>query len=126
MQFDECPHCRKRLEIVGLKFGFNGVATVSACPSCGIASSDDGKRLGASARLMSAMVAAFDMMDELNARLRYLVAFVIAAVITAAVLRHSLHIYGGLPREEIRVNAMTALIPAVSFLLILLARKRRR
>jgi len=76
--------------------------------------------------LMTALVRALDMMDELNARFRYLVAFVIAAVVTAAVLRHSLHVYGGIPREEIRVNAVTALIPAVSFLFLLLARKRRR
>jgi hypothetical protein len=63
--------------------------------------------------------------EELNARFRSVVAFVIAAVFTAALLRHSLHVYGGISREEIREDAITALIPAVSFLLILLARKRR-
>jgi hypothetical protein len=65
------------------------------------------------------------MTEELNARFKSVVAFVVAAVFAAALLRHSLHVYGGISREEIREDAITALIPAVSFLLILLARKRR-
>jgi hypothetical protein len=109
MEFDVCPHCQRRLEIVCVKLTFIGALTVSACPSCGLASSDDRR---------------VDMIEALNARFRSVVAFVVAAVLTAAVLRHVLHVYGGLLREEIRAGAIMALL-ALSFLSIFYTRKRR-
>jgi hypothetical protein len=63
------------------------------------------------------------MMDALNLRFRHVVAFIVGALILAAVLRHTIHIYGGFSREEIRAGALAAL-PAVVLAIIFLQRKR--
>ena len=64
-------------------------------------------------------------MDSLNLRFRYVLAFLIAAVITAAALRHGVHVYGGISPEETRNDAIMA-IPAVALAIIVFRRKRRR
>jgi hypothetical protein len=63
-------------------------------------------------------------MDSLDQRFRYVLAFLIGAVITAAGLRHAIHIYGGISREEIRTGALMA-IPAVALAVIFFRRKRQ-
>jgi uncharacterized membrane protein YeaQ/YmgE (transglycosylase-associated protein family) len=67
----------------------------------------------------------FCEMDPTKLRLRYLLGILVAAVVTAAGLRHFLHVDAGYSREEIR---MLALIPAVIglFLVVALVRWRRR
>jgi uncharacterized membrane protein YeaQ/YmgE (transglycosylase-associated protein family) len=64
-------------------------------------------------------------MDPTKFRLRYLLGILVAAVVTAAGLRHFLHVDAGYTREEIRT---LALIPAVIglFLVVALVRWRRR
>ena len=52
-------------------------------------------------------------------------AILFAAVVTAAALRHIVHVYGGIPREEIRLDALLT-IPLVVLAIILLRRKRRQ
>jgi hypothetical protein len=47
------------------------------------------------------------------------------AVITAAVLCHGVHVYGGFSREEIRTGALMA-IPVVVLAVIFFRRKRRQ
>jgi hypothetical protein len=37
-QDDECPNCRDPLEIAQVKFGFNCISFVSACPNCRLVS----------------------------------------------------------------------------------------
>ncbi len=64
-------------------------------------------------------------MDSLDQRFRYVLAFLIGAVITAAALRHAVHVYGGISREEIRWYALVA-IPAVALAIIFFRRKRQR
>jgi len=66
------------------------------------------------------------MMETLNARFRHIVGFLIIAVFVAAVLRHVLHVYGSISREEIRTGSLLALFFSVSLYLTLLAIKRRR
>ena len=53
------------------------------------------------------------MLDQLNLRFKYVLAFMIGAVIAAAALRHGVHVYGGFSREEIRTDALMA-IPFVA------------
>ncbi len=48
------------------------------------------------------------MLDPREFRLRYLVAIVVGTILIAALLRHLLHVYGGLSREDIRVDALIA------------------
>jgi hypothetical protein len=50
---------------------------------------------------------------------------VVAAILIAALLRHVLHVYGGLSREDIRVDALIALA-IVTTTAILLRRLSRR
>jgi hypothetical protein len=65
----------------------------------------------------------FGMMEVLNSRVRYALAFLMAALIAAALLRHVVHVYGGISREEIRAGALLA-ISVVSLALFLFARRR--
>ncbi len=62
-------------------------------------------------------------MDSLNLRVKRIVAFIIGAVIVAAVLRHAFHVYGGFSRPEIAMGALIA-VPAVVLVIILLRKKR--
>jgi hypothetical protein len=64
-------------------------------------------------------------MDSLNQRFRYVLAFLIGAVISAAALRHGVHVYGGISPEDIRVGALMA-IPAVALAIMFFRRKRQR
>jgi branched-subunit amino acid transport protein len=62
-------------------------------------------------------------MHSLEQRFRYVLAFLIGAVITAAVLRHVLHVYGGIPSQEMRLDALMT-IPAVALAILFFPRKR--
>ena len=48
--------------------------------------------------------------DPRSFRLRNFLAIVFAAVLIAAILRHVLHVYAGIPREEIRADAFIAIV----------------
>jgi hypothetical protein len=131
---DCCPHCRSPFEIVQVKFRFNGTALISTCPNCAIASVDEwfaaepkildiAKKLAITARGFWQGVAS--LMHSLDQRFRHILVFLIGAVITAALLRHAIHMYGGISREEIRTGALMA-IPAVALAVIFFRRKRQR
>src|SRR5258708_21504518 len=86
---DFCPHCRSPFEIVIVKFRLNGTAMVATCPNCAIASvherrADNVKKLAITTRAYWHGVARMDCLEQ---RFRYVVAFLIGALITAAVLR---------------------------------------
>jgi hypothetical protein len=66
------------------------------------------------------------MIETVNARFRHVVVFLIIAVFVAAVMRHVLHVYGSISREEIRAGSLLALVFAVLFYLTVSAIKRRR
>ena len=67
------------------------------------------------------------LLDPRSFRLRNLLAIALAAVLTAAVLRHVLHVYGGITREEIRANAIVAmLIVSVATILFRQVSRRRQ
>lgn len=65
------------------------------------------------------------MLDPREFRFRYLVGIVVAAILIAALLRHVLHVYGGLSREDIRADALIAVLVIV-LTTILLRRLSRR
>jgi hypothetical protein len=128
-QADFCPNCRNPFEIVTVKFRINGTAMIVACPNCAIASKwraakslDNAKTLAINAQVFWRGIA---RMDSFEQRFGYALAFLIGAVITAAALRHGVHVYGGFSREEIRVGALIA-IPAVALAIIFFQRKRHR
>jgi len=64
-------------------------------------------------------------MDPTKLRMRYLLGIFLAAVVTAAVLRHVLHTQVGIAREDIRTGVLIAAAVAI-FLLVAFFRWRRR
>jgi hypothetical protein len=127
-QADFCPHCRSPFEIMIVKFRLNGTAMIATCPNCAIACvdewrADNVKKLAITVRGFWQGVAT--RMDSLDQRFSYVLAFLIGAVITAAALRHTVHVYGGITREEIRWDALMA-IPAVALAIIFFRRKSHR
>jgi hypothetical protein len=48
------------------------------------------------------------VLDPRDFRFRYVIGIVVAAILIAALLRHVLHVYGGLSREDIRADALIA------------------
>jgi hypothetical protein len=61
------------------------------------------------------------MLDPRDFRLRYFLLILFAAILIAALLRHTLHVYGGLSREYI---GLYALVAAVGIGLIVALRRR--
>jgi hypothetical protein len=127
---DRCPYCRSSFDIVFVKFKISGVVMIASCPNCAIVSAeecprskilDEAKRLASISR--SFWQGLVSRMDSLNLRFRYVLAFLIAAVITAAALRHGAHVYGGISPAEIRSDAIMAI--AVALAIIVFRRKRR-
>jgi hypothetical protein len=121
-QADHCPYCGTALEIICVKFRLGPAGTISCCPNCAIASADEWRaapsrsldRVKKFARVIQSWWAgACRMQDAINTRVKYILAFLIGAVIAAAVLRHTVHVYGGFSREEIRAGALLALPAAV-------------
>ena len=112
----ECPDCICQLKISALKFGFRRTRITFVCPNCAMlipewqnpeqGSTDIVKNPVKS--VWASLRETFDMMETLNARVRHLITFVVAAVIIAAILRHTAHTYAGFSREEIRVGALIA------------------
>jgi fluoride ion exporter CrcB/FEX len=64
-------------------------------------------------------------MDPTKLRMRYLLGIFLAAVVTAAVLRHVLHTQVGIAREDIRTGVLIAAAVAI-FLLVAFFRWGRR
>jgi hypothetical protein len=120
-QADYCPHCGDPFQIVRVRFGFRGAVTDSVCPNCAIVSAapEFAKRSG---RINRYFWRGLERLDSLNLQVKRVVAFMIGAVIVAAVMRHAFHVYGGFSRPEIAVGALIAL-PTV-MLIFLLLRKR--
>jgi len=131
-QSDFCPHCQRGVEISSLEFGLRITAKLLTCPNCGIVAAvrvpSAKSKSHSLVRSMPNLVGMWrksTMIETLNARFRHLVVFLIIAVFVAAVLRHVLHVYGLMPREDIRVIALIALAFTVLFYLAISIRWRR-
>jgi hypothetical protein len=109
----ECPNCIGQLEISTLKFGFLGTRMTFVCPNCAIVIADGwhGEKPGGTDNAKNPVRPVWvllHMLEALDARVRYVVTFVVAAVTIAAVLRHTGHVYAGFLREELRAGALMA------------------
>jgi hypothetical protein len=126
----ECPHCICRLEISDVKFRFRRTQVTFVCPNCAIVfgdQCDSGKQGDTDSpsipvgTILARLGETLRMMEALNARVKYVVTFVVAGVIIAAFLRHSAHVYAGFSREEIRTGALITC--SVVFLALMLWRR---
>jgi hypothetical protein len=109
-----------------VKFRLSGTNMIATCPNCAIACVDElrpdsAKKLAISRGSLQGV----GRMHSLDQRFRYVLGVLIGAVITAAALRHVVHVYGGIPREEIRWDAVMA-IPFVGVAIVFFRRKRDR
>jgi hypothetical protein len=75
------------------------------------------------ARDINRVMKRFDLQETLNARFRHVLAFAITAVVIAALLRHTVHVYGGYSPADIRGYALMS-IPLVVILLALAKGKK--
>src|SRR5215510_8277644 len=128
---DCCPHCKIPLEIVTVRFRLRGINMIMTCPNCAVASAPgDGaektKVAGRVAIPASGYEPVIASMRQVTLRARHVVGFVFAALFTAALLRHGLHMYGGLTREEIRWYTLIALFAVTLAAMLFLRNKRRR
>ena len=132
-QPDYRPRCGSALEIVSVKFRFGRTAIVAACPNCELEFAEEGRvarskaitesgKFAETARGLLRLTEA--AMHRLAKRVRYILAVLFAAVITAAALRHSIHVYGGFSREEIRGDPLLAVLCVVAAVVVF--RRRRR
>lgn len=64
-------------------------------------------------------------MDPRQFRFRYLIGIMLATILIAALLRHVLHVYGGLSREDIRADALIVLFVMVTAAIALRQFSRR-
>jgi hypothetical protein len=129
-QPDLCPHCQSPFEIVYVKFGFARTSLIVSCPNCAMSSArewraeskalDRLKTLATNTRSFWQGVAG--RMGALNLRSRYVLTFLIGAIITSALLRHIIHTYGGISREGIRAGALVTIVVVT----LAIARKRHQ
>jgi hypothetical protein len=129
-QPDLCLHCQSPFEIVFVRFGFAHTSLIVSCPNCAMSSArewraeskalDYLKNLATNTRSFWRGVAG--KIDTLDLRFRYVLAFLIGAVVMSALLRHVIHTYGGISREGIRAGALMT-IAAVA---LAIARKTHR
>ena len=132
-QVDECPYCRSGFEIVCVRFRLKSAVAIWHCPNCAVASTADGN--SANRRSLDfakkfALLAgrwwagACRMEQAINSRVKYALAFLIAAILVAALLRHTVHVYGGFSRGEIRDATLIALPAAIVVFHLLRSRRR--
>jgi hypothetical protein len=64
-------------------------------------------------------------MDPTTFRMRHLLGIIAAAVVIAAVLRHVFHVHFGLSPEEIRAEALIAIVAIVGAMILARFIRRR-
>ena len=131
-QADECPYCRQGLEIVCVRFRLKSAVPVWHCPNCAVVSAADwvpAKSWSLDCAKKFALLVkgwwtgACRVEQAINSRVKYTLAFLIAAILVAGFLRHTAHVYAGFTREEIRDWTLLALFAAIVAFHVI--RKRR-
>lgn len=64
------------------------------------------------------------MLEALNTRFWHIIVSLFAAIVSAALLRHTVHVYAGISREEIRAGALIACFIVVFFLVLFMLKRR--
>jgi hypothetical protein len=121
MQFsakDQCPYCREGLHIVCVKFKLSRATMLFSCPNCAAICSDDSNAIFKSGVVTEVAE------ENLKVRFRHVLAFLLVALIVAATLRHTIHIYGGISPEQIRLGTVVLLLALFSLVLALKNRRR--
>jgi hypothetical protein len=118
---ERCPRCRQGLEIIAVKFAFRGARTVSRCLNCAVicvepkqSNKTPSRYLGWTAKVIKA----------LNSEVKSIILVAFAAVLVAGVLRHTLHVYGGVSPEDIRSDSLL-LVSAFAIVVVLFRIVRR-
>lgn len=96
---DRCPHCHQAFEILVVRFAVSGARAVSRCPNCALSPVDQ----RASVPISRYRIA---MLNALNNQFKSIIVASLAAVVVAGVLRHTLHVYGGISPEDIRSDSL--------------------
>ena len=133
-QYEFCPHCQSRVDISFMEMGLRITAKILTCPNCGIvaavrvpsAKSKVPNLVSSIPNLVEPRRRKSTMFENLNARFRRVLVSLIAAVFVAAVLRHGLHVYGWISREDIRTGALIAMLLALLFYVAVSAIRWRR
>jgi len=114
---DHCPYCGIAFDIVSVKFRFGRTSILSACPNCALVLAEEGRSLRSIAKSEKFVAIVPRPLHSVRTavhahamRLRTVLAILLLAVITAAALRHSIHVYGGLSREDIRGYTLLAIL----------------
>jgi hypothetical protein len=125
-QSEFCPHCQSRVDISVMEMGLRITAKILTCSNCGIVAAVRVPSAKSKVPLVGTTWRESIMLEILNARFRRVLVSLITAVFVAAVLRHVLHVYGYITREDIRVGSLIALGLAVLFFLAISEITRRR
>ncbi len=118
---ERCPHCSQGVEILTVKFALRGARTVWRCVNCAAVYVEPRQSKTALSRY-SAWKAR--MIEALNSRVKGILFVAFAAVLVAGVLRHTLHVYAGFSREDIRSESLL-LVSAVAIVVVLVRIFRR-
>jgi hypothetical protein len=117
---DHCPYCRQVFEIICVKFAAFGARTVSRCPNCALAPTKPATKPAS-----STFDRAIKMIQALNSRFKVVVFLTFAAVLVAGILRHTLHVYGGIAPADIRSDSLL-LVSAIAIVTLVFRASRRR
>jgi hypothetical protein len=118
---ERCPHCRQGLEIVGVKFVLRGARTLSRCINCAALYVEAKQSKTVPLRYLGRTAR---MIEALNSQVRSILFVAFAAVLVAAVLRHTLHVYGGFSPKDIRSDSLL-LVSALAIVVVFFRIVRR-
>jgi hypothetical protein len=119
---DQCPHCRHGFEIICVKFGASGTSLVFHCPNCAFVPVEHRKYRREPVIRFQQVVG---MIASLNSRFKAVLILALAAILAAAFLRHSIHMYAGISPANIRVGSLLVVSPLAVVLLFLGLRRIR-
>jgi hypothetical protein len=118
-----CPHCRKHFKIVAVKFAFRATQVVAACPNCAFVCSNGFHSPTSDQSLPERPNPGI---RRLNIGAWEVVGFVFGALLTAAALRHGLHVHGGMSPETIRAYTLILLLIALPVVAWRINRRHQR